>query len=95
MHTPQPTQRVEETVGRVDALEVAQSLQAKAMRGRPVAGMSFQPAQPTTFGRRICLWIQDLLLDLEECEARDREQLDALVSTLREKGYSVTSVELN
>ena len=30
-----------------------------------------------------------------ECEARDREQLDALVSTLREKGYSVTSVELN
>ena len=30
----------------------------------------FQPAQPTTFGRRACLWIQDLLLDLEECEWR-------------------------
>jgi adenylosuccinate lyase len=30
----------------------------------------FQPAQPTTFGRRVCLWIQDLLLDLEEIERR-------------------------
>ncbi len=25
-----------------------------------------QPAQPTTVGKRICLWIHDLLLDLEE-----------------------------
>ena len=32
----------------------------------------FQPAQPTTFGRRACLWIQDLLLDLEDCETRRR-----------------------
>ncbi len=30
-----------------------------------------------------------------ECEARDREQLDALVASLREKGYVVTQVELN
>ncbi|MDE2435482.1 MAG: threonine ammonia-lyase [Sphingomonadales bacterium] len=30
-----------------------------------------------------------------ECEARDREQLEALVESLREKGYSVTQVELN
>ncbi len=28
----------------------------------------FQPAQPTTFGRRVCLWLQDLLLDLDTCE---------------------------
>nr|CDS34996.1 adenylosuccinate lyase [Hymenolepis microstoma]CDS34997.1 adenylosuccinate lyase [Hymenolepis microstoma] len=28
----------------------------------------FQPAQPTTVGRRMCLWIQDLLLDLENFE---------------------------
>ena len=28
----------------------------------------FQPAQPTTVGKRACLWIQDLLLDLEEIE---------------------------
>ncbi len=29
-----------------------------------------QPAQPTTIGKRICLWIQDLLLDLEELRHR-------------------------
>jgi adenylosuccinate lyase len=30
----------------------------------------FQAAQPTTFGRRACLWIQDLLIDLDEVERR-------------------------
>ena len=30
----------------------------------------FQPAQPTTVGKRACLWIQDLLLDLQEVEYR-------------------------
>ena len=30
-----------------------------------------------------------------ECEARDREQLETLVTSLREKGYAVTQVELN
>ncbi|MEO9670661.1 MAG: threonine ammonia-lyase [Marinomonas sp.] len=35
-----------------------------------------------------------LITDIE-CEARDREQLDALVKNLREKNYSVTQVELN
>lgn len=34
-----------------------------------------------------------LITDIE-CEARDREQLDALVHALRSKGYSVTQVEL-
>ena len=29
-----------------------------------------QPAQPTTIGKRICLWIHDLLLDLEELTHR-------------------------
>lgn len=28
----------------------------------------FQPAQPTTVGKRACLWLQDLLLDLDELE---------------------------
>ncbi len=28
----------------------------------------FQPAQPTTVGKRACLWIHDLLLDLEDIE---------------------------
>jgi len=35
-----------------------------------------------------------LITDIE-CEARDREQLDALVKGLRSKGYSVSMVELN
>ncbi len=28
----------------------------------------FQPAQPTTVGKRACLWLQEFLLDLEELE---------------------------
>jgi len=35
-----------------------------------------------------------LITDIE-CEARDREQLDALLVDLRAKGYSVDVVELN
>ena len=35
-----------------------------------------------------------LITDIE-CEARDRDQLDALVQTLRTKGYAVSPVELN
>ena len=31
-----------------------------------------QPAQPTTVGKRCCLWIYDLILDLEEVENRIR-----------------------
>ncbi len=36
-----------------------------------VAYTHFQPAQFTTVGRRACLWLQDLLLDLEEVEQRE------------------------
>jgi threonine dehydratase len=35
-----------------------------------------------------------LITDIE-CEARDREQLDALIHALRAKGYAVNPVELN
>lgn len=35
-----------------------------------------------------------LITDIE-CEARDKEQLDALVAALRAKGYAVSQVELN
>jgi threonine dehydratase len=35
-----------------------------------------------------------LITDIE-CEARDREQIDALIAALRAKGYSVSQVELN
>jgi len=43
----------------------------------------FQPAQPTTVGKRATLWIQDLLLDLEELEHR--------ISALRFRGVRGTT----
>jgi adenylosuccinate lyase len=44
---------------------------ARKWKDRPaLAYTHLQPAQPTTVGKRACLWIQDLLLDLEELEAR-------------------------
>ncbi len=49
--------------------------QARRYRDLPTLGFThFQPAQPTTVGKRICLWIQDLLLDLERLEF-EREHL--------------------
>lgn len=43
----------------------------------------FQPAQPTTAGKRAAIWIQDLLLDLE--------QLDSLLATLKFFGCKGTT----
>ncbi|MEQ1857340.1 MAG: adenylosuccinate lyase [Longimicrobiales bacterium] len=43
----------------------------------------FQPAQPTTVGKRATLWIQDLLLDLEEIDHR--------LATLRFRGVKGTT----
>ena len=44
---------------------------AREHRDLPTLGFThFQPAAPTTVGKRAALWIQDLLLDLEEVEHR-------------------------
>ena len=43
----------------------------------------FQPAQPTTVGKRATLWIQDLLIDLEEIDHR--------VANLRFRGVKGTT----
>lgn len=46
---------------------------AWAHRALPTLGFThLQPAQPTTVGKRATLWLQDLLLDLEELESRIR-----------------------
>lgn len=44
---------------------------AAEYRDLPCLGLThFQPAQPTTVGKRACLWAYDLVLDLEEVERR-------------------------
>jgi adenylosuccinate lyase len=46
---------------------------AEQQRDLPtLAYTHFQAAQPTTVGKRACLWIQDLLLDLEDIESLRR-----------------------
>lgn len=52
---------------------VIDRLAAKALETKDVVCLGrthLQPAQPTTIGKRICLWIHDLLLDLEEVTHR-------------------------
>jgi adenylosuccinate lyase len=57
---------------------------ARTYRDLPTLGFThFQPAQPTTVGKRATLWIQDLLLDLEEIEFR--------LETLRFRGVRGTT----
>ena len=58
------------------------SLAAIARKYRDLACLAFthlQPAQPTTLGKRACVWAYDFLLDLEEIEHR-LEGLKALGS---------------
>jgi len=57
---------------------------AREHRSLPTLGYThLQPAQPTTVGKRATLWIQDLLLDLEEIDFRLR--------TLRLRGVRGTT----
>lgn len=44
---------------------------AERTRDLPCLGFThLQPAQPTTVGKRACLWLYDLIMDLEEIEHR-------------------------
>jgi adenylosuccinate lyase len=57
---------------------------AREHRDLPTLGFThFQPAQPTTVGKRATLWIQDLVLDLEEVDFR--------LGTLRFRGVRGTT----
>ncbi len=67
-------------VGVLDAL----ARFAQQWKSQPTLGFThFQPAQPTTVGKRATLWCQDLLLDLEEVEHR--------LATLRFRGVKGTT----
>ncbi len=69
---------------RIVAVAAALAGFARAHRALPTLGFThFQPAQPTTVGKRATLWIQDLLLDLEEVEFR--------IATLRFHGSRGTT----
>jgi len=57
---------------------------AEEHRSLPTLGYThFQPAQPTTVGKRATLWIQDLVLDVEEIDFR--------LATLRFRGVRGTT----
>src|SRR5690554_644140 len=54
----------------INAIDVLSQFAIK-YRTLPTLGFThFQPAQLTTVGKRACLWIQDLLMDLEEIDFR-------------------------
>jgi len=54
-------------------LGVIAALRDQALAHKDVATVGYthlQPAQPTTLGKRMALWLQDLLLDLENLESQ-------------------------
>ncbi len=72
----------------LDLAEAIHALAGFAERTADVPGLAythFQPAQPTTFGKRACLWIQDLLEDL-----RAVQRVVAEVPFLGSKGTTGT-----
>ncbi|MBR0191236.1 MAG: adenylosuccinate lyase [Thermoguttaceae bacterium] len=67
-------------------LDVMRTLAATAQKYKDLPCLAFthlQPAQPTTLGKRLCLWLYDLVMDLEDLEHR--------VSLLRTRGLKGTT----
>lgn len=59
----------------LEVMEVLADLADKTKSMPTLAYTHFQPAQPTTVGKRVCLWLQDLEMDLH--------QLDFQLSSLK------------
>ncbi len=80
-------------ITRVLAVVAALAAFAETWADEPTLGMThFQPAQPTTVGKRACLWLQDFLLDLERLRfERDRLRLRGVKGTT---GTQATFLEL-
>jgi len=80
-------------ITRVLAVASALAAFAEKWADEPALGMThFQPAQPTTVGKRACLWLQDFLLDLERLRfERDRIRLRGVKGTT---GTQATFLEL-
>lgn len=56
-------------------VNIVSVLSNQAVKYKDLATLSFthfQPAQPTTLGKRICLWTQDYIFDIEEIETKIR-----------------------
>lgn len=67
-------------------LDVMRTLAVTAQKYKDLPCLAFthlQPAQPTTLGKRLCLWLYDLVMDLEDLEHR--------VSLLRTRGLKGTT----
>ncbi len=67
-------------------LTVVSKLSRFALKYKDVPTLGFthlQPAQPVTIGKRACMWIQDLLIDLED--------LEYLLSTMKLLGSKGTT----
>ncbi|MBS1784236.1 MAG: adenylosuccinate lyase [Acidobacteria bacterium] len=69
---------------RLQDVIAALSAFASEWKDQPTLGFThFQPAQPTTVGKRATLWIQDLLLDLDD--------LDHIIATTPVRGLKGTT----
>jgi len=80
-------------ITQVLAVVAALAVFAEKWADEPALGMThFQPAQPTTVGKRACLWLQDFLLDLERLRfERDRLLMRGVKGTT---GTQATFLEL-